>query len=260
MYCKQLTTLLAFGHSLFLTDAPQEDELDHMTAVQLKALCKEHGLKVSGKKADLQARLRGHFLLGAASDDYDSMSDEDLCDVCKTRGLKETGTRKALLERLRQDGSFLSELNAAMTDKDNNAYLAISKALEKAAKGNDAISEIMSEIKQKTEAEPKYVEVTVKSLGMTPEKFTTGGSPSATADVIRKLAGDPFADDGPKYGTVRGCLTIDLSGSKQFVSHTCACLLCIHLLRRLISLEAAKKDEKRVKLCLVFVRLAPLIP
>lgn len=184
------------------TDVPQEDELDHMTAVQLKALCKEHSLKVSGKKADLQARLRGHFLLGV-SDDYDSMSDEDLCDACKTRGLKETGTRKAMLDRLRQDGAFMSELNAVMTDKDNNAYLAITKALEKAAKGNDAISEILSEAKQKTEAEPKYVEVTVKSLGMTPEKFTTGGSPSATADVIRKLAGDPFADEGPKYGKVR---------------------------------------------------------
>jgi hypothetical protein len=38
-------------------------------------------------------------------------------------------------------------------------------------------------------------------LGLKPEKFTVGGAPSVTADVIRKLAGDPFADP-PKYGTV----------------------------------------------------------
>lgn len=176
-----------------------------MTAVQLKALCREHGLKVSGRKAELQERLRGHFLLAASDepmDDYDSMNDDDLRDACKTRGLKETGKRKALLERLRADSAFSSELLAAMSPKDNNGYEIISKALEDAAKGNSAINDILSDIKEKTEAEPKFVEVTIKSLGMTPEKFTTGGSPSATADVIRKLAGDPF-DDPPRFGTVR---------------------------------------------------------
>lgn len=180
-----------------------------MTAVQLKALCKEHGLKVSGKKAELQERLRGHFLIAASDvppDDYDSMSDDDLRDACKTRGLKETGKRKALLERLRQDSSYCSELMAAVCPKDNNGYQIISKALEDAAKGSSEINDILSEIKEKNEAEPKFVEVTVRSLGMTPEKFTTGGSPSATSDVIRKLAGDPFGDE-PKFGTVR-CLLL----------------------------------------------------
>ena len=180
-----------------------------MTAVQLKALCKEHGLKVSGKKAELQERLRGHFLM-AAQDDYDSMSDDDLRDACKTRGLKETGKRKQLLERLRDDSAFSKELFAAMSPKDNDGYKIISQALEDAAKGSSAINDILSEIKEKTEAEPKFVEVTIKSLGMTPEKFTTGGSPSGTADVLKKLAGDPF-DDPPRFGKVcRHVITMDL--------------------------------------------------
>lgn len=177
-----------------------------MTAAQLKALCKEHGLKVSGKKAVLQDRLRGHFLLeangGAPQDDYDSMSDDDLRDACKTRGLKETGKRKALLDRLREDACYTRELLAAVSPKDNDGYGIVSRALEGAAKGNSAINDILAEVKQKSTAEPKFVEVTIKSLGMKPEKFTTGGAPSATADVIRKLAGDPF-DDDPKFGTVR---------------------------------------------------------
>ena len=100
-------------------EEPLKDDLDHMTAVQLKALCKEHGLKVSGKKSELQERLRGHFLLAAKQpqDDYDSMSDDDLRDACKTRGLKDTGKRNALLERLREDSSYLSELVAACISK-----------------------------------------------------------------------------------------------------------------------------------------------
>ena len=39
-----------------------------MTATQLKALCKEQGLKVSGKKDDLKERLREHFLTGGMND------------------------------------------------------------------------------------------------------------------------------------------------------------------------------------------------
>lgn len=50
--------------------------------------------------------------------------------------------------------------------------------------------------------EPKFVDVTIPSLGMKPEKFTAGGAPSVTADVLRGLAGDPF-EDPPKYGSVR---------------------------------------------------------
>ena len=62
-----------------------------MTAVQLKALCKEQGLKVSGKKAELQDRLREHFLASTQKsvekDEFDSMSDDDLKASLAARGL-----------------------------------------------------------------------------------------------------------------------------------------------------------------------------
>jgi hypothetical protein len=197
--------LIFFFTAYAFTDEPPKDDLDHMKAVQLKALRKEHGLKVSGKKAEIQDRLRQHFVRKASDepvDDFDSMSDDDLRDVCKTRGLSMNGKREQLLERLRSDTSFSKEILAAMTPKDNNGYEIISKALEDAAKGSSAINDILSEIKEKTEAEPKFADVTIRSIGMTPEKFTSGGAPSATADVLRKLAGDPFEDE-PKFGTVR---------------------------------------------------------
>jgi hypothetical protein len=45
----------------------ESDILKKLTAVQLKVLCKERGLKVSGKKADLILRLEEHFFfVGAA--------------------------------------------------------------------------------------------------------------------------------------------------------------------------------------------------
>jgi SAP domain len=43
------------------------DQLDAMSATQLKALCKEQGLKVAGKKDELSERLRQHFLSGGTS-------------------------------------------------------------------------------------------------------------------------------------------------------------------------------------------------
>jgi hypothetical protein len=212
LYVVSYFELTIFFTACNLTDEQQKDDLDHMKAVQLKALCKEHGLKISGKKAELQDRLREHFVRQASDDlrrasgelvdDFDSMSDDDLRDVCITRGLSEEGKRNQLLERLRSDTSFSSQLLAAMSPKDNNGYEIISKALEDAAKGSSAINDILSEIKEKTEGEAKFVDVTIRSIGMTPEKFTIGGAPSATADVLRKLAGDPF-DDEPRFGTVR---------------------------------------------------------
>jgi hypothetical protein len=45
------------------------------------------------------------------------------------------------------------------------------------------------------------MDVTIRSLGMAPEKYTVGGAPSVTSDVLRKLAGDPY-EIPPNYGTV----------------------------------------------------------
>lgn len=181
-----------------------------MKAADLKLLCKEYGLKVSGKKSELQQRLRGHFQLmkspsDAPLDDYDSMSIEDLQSACQARCLPiSSDKKKALAKALREDDSMTRELTAEYeSHKDSSARdRQISEMLEAAAAsgGHDVLQSVLSDIKAKNEEEPKYVDVTITSLGMSPEKFTVSGAPSATADVLKKLAGDPFANP-PKYGS-----------------------------------------------------------
>ena len=198
------------------SDEPEEDDFNQMKAADLKVLCKEYGLKVSGKKLELQQRLRGHFqVMGnpetstAKVDDYDSMTVKDLRDVCATRSIPSAGKKKAaLIKELREDDSFSREIIAEHAKHENDAdssatYRKISELLDEAVQSgeNEALKSILAEIKAKNEEEPKYVDVKITSLGMAPDKFTANGAPSATADVLRKLAGDPFADP-PNYGKV----------------------------------------------------------
>jgi hypothetical protein len=176
-----------------------------MTAVQLKALCKEQGLKISGKKAELQDRLREHFLTisnrEAITDEFDAMSDADLKAALTARGLPTTGGREGLLEALREDIKFAQDLQNTVHLNDAQGYRTIGEALEAAAKNGGATQEIMTEIKAKSAEKTKYMDVAIKSLGMDPVKETAGGAPSVTADVLRDLAGDPF-ENPPKYGKV----------------------------------------------------------
>lgn len=197
----------------FFADSNTEgiDELDKMKVTQLKTLCKERGLKVSGKKSVLQERLREHFLSAtsenqsneASMDEFDALTDEDLADAVKARGLSSDGTREALLEKIRADIKYTSELLSAQAPQSRDGYVAISEALEEAArKEGGALSEYLNEFKLKSSEVPKYMDVTITSLGkLEPEIFTAGGAPSVTANVLKKLAGDPFADP-PKYGSV----------------------------------------------------------
>lgn len=185
------------------------DYLDRMKVAQLKALCKERGLRVSGKKAELQQRLREHFTSSEDEskidqDEFDSMSDDDLRAAIIARGINAAGTREQLLEIIRNDIEFTSSVMAsAQRAATKRSYSAIAQALEEAAKKEGgALAEYLEEMQEKMTVPPKYIDVKVSSLGLTPEKYTAGGAPSVTADVIRKLAGDPFRDP-PRYGSVR---------------------------------------------------------
>jgi hypothetical protein len=195
-----------FSPSRYISDeVPKTDQLDQMTGVQLKALCKEQGIKVAGKKAELQDRLREHFLSSsqaeAEKDEFDSMSDEELRLSLAARDLATTGDRDELLTRLREDIMYIRELETAIPPDAANGYRTISEALEAAAKNGGTVSDILAEVHAKTSAGSKYVDVTITSLGMQPGKYTAGGAPSVTADVLRGLAGDPF-EDPPRYGSV----------------------------------------------------------
>ena len=93
-------------------------------------------MKVSGKKAELQERLRGHFLAAGQDsnemqqDDFEELPTDELKQICVTRGLSPDGTRKALLERLRQDVSFALELLSASAEGSTDGYRSITEALE----------------------------------------------------------------------------------------------------------------------------------
>jgi hypothetical protein len=232
-----------------------------MKAVQLKTLCKERGLKVAGKKAELKERLMDHFIASAQppapaqahEDDLESMTDEDLRDALVVRSQSSAGTRDELLQRLKSDIEFTSGLLTATSHDDRDGYIALSEALEHAAKNEGgAITDFLNELKQKSEEVPKYIALTVRSLGLEPEKYTAGGAPSCTADVLRKLAGDPFADP-PQYGTVGyRAHCYELSFASRLHVSTLSRLLYA---RRTETLE--RKDAKR---CLAFVLSVPSIP
>ena len=182
-----------------------------MKVSELKSLCKERRLAITGKKADLVARLcddyRGEVSMsdnglvssssavdsvkrGPVSDGFDAMSLKDLKDACIGRGIPGTGTKKQIIERMRQDIQMTKDLQEMEQPDGPDGYIALSELLEKFAKERASDASVS-----------KFVTVKISSLGLIPEKFTVGGAPSVTADVIRSLAGDPFSDP-PKYGTV----------------------------------------------------------
>lgn len=186
-------------------DEIESDELDQMTAVQLKALCKEQGLKVTGKKDELKDRLRDHFLSGKVDesklDEFDDMSDDQLRLSLAARDLETAGVREDLLARLREDIMFVQELETVIPPDAANGYRTISEALAAAANDGGSVGDILAAIDEKLAGGPKHIDLKITSLRMQPEKYTAGGAPSVTADVLRMLAGDPF-EDPPRYGTV----------------------------------------------------------
>ena len=205
----RMSNISALTSFSFSAEETETDHLDQMTAVQLKELCKEQGLKRSGKKADLKDRLREHFLSSAhpeaEENEFESMSDEELRSSLTGRNLDTSGTRKELLERLKGDIEYMRDLETALPHDKVNGYRTITEALEAVARNGGTTGEILADIKAKSMEEPKWVELTITSLGMKPGKRTAGGAPSVTADVLRKLAGDPY-EDPPNYGSVRTIL------------------------------------------------------
>jgi len=206
-----------------------EHDFKKMLKKDLTDLCKEHQLKVSGNKADLIGRLEEYFdsieppqqlevqeekesIMNKLSptnlsppplssfEDYDSMSDDDIRDACTARGVPDTGSRKTLINRLREDSAFVLEILSASSPKDYDGYQNLAAQLEKESRKDEVLADILREVKAKTEEESKWVDVVVRSIGMEPIKFTAGGAPSVTADVLKKLAGDPY-ENPPKYGT-----------------------------------------------------------
>jgi hypothetical protein len=134
--------------------------------------------------------------------------------------LSSVGTREALIERYKEDLEYTEKMKSAESPTDRDGYVIVSQMLEQSAKEGGVMSEYFNEIKDKSQQMPKFMDVTITSLGLEPEKHTASGAPSVTADVIKKLAGDPFADP-PVYGSVSYPGTCTVSLLHKFSPLTC---------------------------------------
>ncbi|GKY94266.1 hypothetical protein MPSEU_000392400 [Mayamaea pseudoterrestris] len=226
--------------------ADAKDHLEDMKAVQLKALCKEYGLKVSGKKADLQDRIRQHLLSltePQPADGIEDLSETDLRDALIARGISCEGTKAELLERYREDIDYTEKMVKLQAADGRDDYAVVSQMLEQTALQGGTMADHLSHMQQKATEPSKFVDVTISGLGLAPEKYTTGGAPSVTADVIARLAGDPFSDP-PKYGTAYA--KFGKEGCEAFASLAAIGSIDTMIANFLTSLQELADSESRV--------------
>jgi len=167
----------------------------NLTTVDLKLLLKNQKLKISGKKADLIARLMENDNKTSSSSnsanssnnncvDLTSQSLEQLQDLCIARGLESSDDRDEMLQRL-------STLAQQQLEKNANVQKA-----------------------------KKYREITISSIQMKPLAFTPGGSPQVSAGVLRKMAGQNLFGDGKQ------CCTDKFSSQKVVIMNREGRRLC----------------------------------
>ncbi|KAH8079485.1 hypothetical protein JL720_9226 [Aureococcus anophagefferens] len=150
------------------------------TAARLKEELKKRGLKLSGTKAEAIEALPTVAAL-------------------RTRSALKLGGRKAeLRQRLADDlGAYRAAAASAA------ASAAPAPAPAAAAHPIHAVYADLDDAGLRgggaAPAAKRTRKLLVRSVGLTPTKYTTSGAPSCTADVLRELAGRP-TDDPPVYG------------------------------------------------------------
>jgi hypothetical protein len=189
------------------------EDVDKMKSAELKIRCKEFGLKTSGKKAELQERLKNHYMTLASKpviqDDYETMDVEDLKDTLIGRGINADGTREELIKMIRNDAQDMEELKQNIAYDHKAGYEGLCDILYAMERKNGALAELIEAQNKKATKVPKNVELKITSIGLQPETFSAGGAASTTAAVLQKLAGDPYADP-PRYGTVSAGVVVSL--------------------------------------------------
>lgn len=177
--------------------APGGKKYEEMSESMLRGALSSLGRTPSGSKEDLVKQLREAM----AEDDFETLTEDELRSALRARGAYAEGkSAEEMRLLLRQDIEMTRKIRVAKLSV--NGIDALAQVLEKARKtGEGAFAEYLKEQEEKAAKIPKHVEVKITSLGLEPEKYTAGGAASVTADVLRKLAGDPFADP-PNYGSV----------------------------------------------------------
>jgi hypothetical protein len=91
----------------------QQQDWSQLKVSELKEACKKRGIKQTGTKDALVARLDEwtppSLDAEQGQDDYGEWRNEQLKDECEKRSLSKGGTKKVLLERLRQDDKEAQE-------------------------------------------------------------------------------------------------------------------------------------------------------
>jgi len=132
--------------------------------------------------------------------------------ICKQRQLPFTSKhkKKDLIKLIEDDIAYSTMMVAADNPLNGEGAVAAPAAPGAAAApaqgGELSYSEMLDKFLSEaaaTEAAKKAAkkkhEFLVKSLNMPPTKYTASGLPATSADVLRKLAGEPFTDP-PEYG------------------------------------------------------------
>ncbi len=148
-----------------------------LTSSELKAKCKDLGLKVAGSKSDLVNRL---LYFNKVVQDLSTESIESLIEKCTSRGLPIEGNRGDLLKAYAKN-----EVNA----KKKFDELDVSSSDGQLDNGQAA------DIK-------KYREITIETIGLTPKDFTPTGIPQVSAAVLKRLAGKNLFGEGEKISTL----------------------------------------------------------
>lgn len=172
-----------------MENAIKENPYALMQSAELKQLCKERGIKSSGKKGDLIESLQS---FDKQVQDVMLLEYDDLLQRCIARGLDIDGFEQIDVARI-----FVS------------SEVAASKKNAKAKKLNDNLEIPLSQETTNTNIVPseapavqgvkKYREITIKSIGIKPTDFTGTGQPQVSAAVLKKLAGKNLFGDGKLY-------------------------------------------------------------
>jgi hypothetical protein len=137
----------------------------NLSSNELKLKLKERGIKLSGKKQDLEFRLLEFDRIMSEATAWD---ENTLRENLIARGLKVEGNTQELVQ------SFMkSEIKSYISN---------------------AISSGTSE--EQDNALKKYREITIETVGLTPSEFTETGLPQVSASVLKKLAGKNLFSDG----------------------------------------------------------------
>jgi DNA polymerase-1 len=166
-------------------DAESSNPYINHSTPELKALLKERKMKMSGKKADLVARLMAYDTMAIQ---FDTTSHDALVQQCIARGIAADGLKtEKLIDILSADIMF--QLASAREHDKKQA----------------------AEIRTKKPSKKKTI--SISSIGLNPVTFSPAGTPQVSAAVLKKISGSELF--GEEKDAVYGVLYDHFGGGEK---------------------------------------------